>query len=56
MPAVGNISFISQSGAFCAAIIDLMRDQGFGFSQIISLGNQADTKRYHPLSRRHKPG
>jgi acetyltransferase len=42
MPAAGNISFISQSGAFCAAIIDLMRDQGFGFSHILSLGNQAD--------------
>lgn len=42
MPASGNIGFISQSGAFCAAMIDLMRDKGFGFSQIISLGNQAD--------------
>jgi len=42
MPAAGNISFISQSGAFCAAIIDLMRDQGFGFSHILSLGNQVD--------------
>jgi len=42
MPAKGNIGFISHSGAFCAAIIDWAREQGFGFSQIVSLGNQAD--------------
>ncbi|MBI5351365.1 MAG: acetate--CoA ligase family protein [Chloroflexi bacterium] len=42
MPAPGNISFISHSGAFAAAIIDWAREQGFGFSQIVSLGNQAD--------------
>ncbi|GAB4541661.1 MAG: acetate--CoA ligase [Anaerolineales bacterium] len=42
MPAQGNIGFISHSGAFCAAIIDWAREQGFGFSQIVSLGNQAD--------------
>lgn len=42
MPAQGGIGFISQSGAFCAAIIDWSRRQGFGFSQVVSLGNQAD--------------
>ncbi len=42
MPAQGGISFISHSGAFAAAIIDWAREQGFGFSQIVSLGNQAD--------------
>ncbi len=42
MPAVGGIGFISHSGAFCAAIIDWARQQGFGFSQLVSLGNQAD--------------
>jgi acetyltransferase len=42
MPAQGHIGFISQSGAFCAAIIDWSRREGFGFSQIVSLGNQAD--------------
>jgi len=42
MPAAGGISFISHSGAFCAAIIDWARGQGFGFSRIVSLGNQAD--------------
>lgn len=42
MPAKGNIGFISHSGAFAAAIVDWARGQGFGFSQIVSLGNQAD--------------
>ncbi|MBI1793894.1 MAG: acetate--CoA ligase family protein [Chloroflexi bacterium] len=42
MPAKGGIAFVSHSGAFCAAIIDWSRRQGFGFSQIVSLGNQAD--------------
>ena len=42
MPNAGGIGFISHSGAFCAAIIDWSRQQSFGFSQIVSLGNQAD--------------
>ncbi len=41
-PKPGNIAFISQSGAFCAAVIDWSRRQGFGFSRLASLGNQAD--------------
>ena len=42
MPTKGGIAFVSHSGAFAAAIIDWARRQGFGFSQIVSLGNQAD--------------
>jgi len=42
MPTQGGIGFISHSGAFAAAIIDWARGQGFGFSRIVSLGNQAD--------------
>ena len=42
MPAQGPIGFISHSGSFCAAIIDWSRNHGVGFSQLISLGNQAD--------------
>jgi acetyltransferase len=42
MPAQGHIGFISHSGAFAAAIVDWSRGQGFGFSRIVSLGNQAD--------------
>jgi hypothetical protein len=36
------VAFISQSGAICAAIVDWSIRQGFGFSRLISLGNQAD--------------
>lgn len=42
LPPRGHIGFISHSGAFCAAIVDWSRNHGFGFSQLISLGNQAD--------------
>ncbi|KAA0274465.1 MAG: CoA-binding protein [Chloroflexi bacterium] len=42
MPEQGGIGFISHSGAFAAAIVDWARGQGFGFSRIVSLGNQAD--------------
>lgn len=50
MPAKGGIGFISHSGAFCAAIIDWARGEGFGFSQIVSLGNQADVNETDMLS------
>jgi acetyltransferase len=50
MPAQGHIGFISQSGAFCAAIIDWSRREGFGFSQLISLGNQVDVNETDALS------
>jgi acetyltransferase len=42
LPAKGNLAFLSHSGAFCAAVIDWSRGQGFGFSRLVSLGNQAD--------------
>ena len=50
MPGPGHIGFISQSGAFCAAMIDWARAEAFGFSQIISLGNQADVNETDALS------
>ena len=42
MPNQGEIAFISQSGALGAAVIDWAREEGFGFSQVVSLGNQID--------------
>jgi acetyl coenzyme A synthetase (ADP forming)-like protein len=42
MPACGNISFISQSGALCTAVLDFAADRDFGFSKFISIGNKAD--------------
>ncbi len=41
MPLSGNISFISQSGALLAAVLDWSMDEGIGFAKIISLGNKA---------------
>jgi acetyltransferase len=42
MPKPGNISFISQSGALCTAVLDFAADREFGFSKFISIGNKAD--------------
>lgn len=42
MPAKGNISFFSQSGALCTAILDWAIKEGIGFSKFISLGNKMD--------------
>ena len=41
-PPIGEIAFLSHSGAICAAVIDWIRGQGGGLSHLISLGNQAD--------------
>ncbi len=42
MPKEGNISFITQSGALCTAVLDYARGEGIGFSKFISMGNKAD--------------
>ncbi len=39
---VANISLVSQSGAFAAAIADWTAELGLGISKIISLGNKSD--------------
>jgi acetyltransferase len=41
-PGVGTISFISQSGALCSAVLDRAVERGFGLSKMISIGNKAD--------------
>lgn len=40
-PSVGNVAFISQSGALCTAILDSATNMGIGFSKFISVGNKA---------------
>jgi len=40
-PAKGNIAFISQSGAFCTAVLDWAEEKQIGFSHFVSLGNKA---------------
>jgi len=41
-PPAGAISFFSQSGALCTAILDWAIGENVGFSKFISLGNKAD--------------
>jgi acetyltransferase len=41
-PAVGNIAFISQSGALGSAILNWALQNDVGFTSFISLGNEAD--------------
>ncbi len=43
MPKVGNIAFISQSGALCTSVLDYAEDLGIGFSKFLSIGNKAST-------------
>jgi acetyltransferase len=42
MPADGSIAFLSQSGALATAVIDWAKEQGIGFSHVVSLGNTLD--------------
>jgi len=41
-PGKGYISFISQSGAFAAAILDWAEMAGLGVSRVVSFGNKCD--------------
>ena len=41
-PGEGSIAFISQSGAFATAILDMACKDNIGFSKIISVGNKSD--------------
>ena len=38
----GAIGYFSQSGSLLAAIVDMARAKGIGFSKLISIGNKAD--------------
>lgn len=39
-PEKGNIAFISQSGAYCSALLDWAKQRGIGFSYFLSIGNK----------------
>ncbi len=41
-PEVGGIGFISQSGAFGTALIDMAATEGVGISKFVSIGNKID--------------
>ncbi len=42
MPQPGKMAFISQSGAICAAILDLSLKEGIGFRYFVSIGSMLD--------------
>ncbi|MCD8340378.1 MAG: acetate--CoA ligase family protein [Burkholderiales bacterium] len=42
LPERGTIGFVSQSGALGGGILNILKDLNIGFSQFISIGNQAD--------------
>ena len=54
MPEMGNISFISQSGALCTSVLDFAQSRGFGFSKFVSIGNKADVDELDLLRYYHK--
>jgi acetyltransferase len=42
IPESGDISIFSQSGALCAAMLDLAGERHLGIAKVISVGNKAD--------------
>ncbi len=48
-PNHGNIVFMSQSGAFCTAILDMAEEVGLGFKSFISTGNSLNLNENHIL-------
>ncbi|MFZ3049024.1 MAG: GNAT family N-acetyltransferase [Desulfatirhabdiaceae bacterium] len=42
MPDVGDLAFVSQSGAICSAILDLALKEHIGFSHFVSIGSMLD--------------
>lgn len=41
LPVKGDIAFVSQSGALGGGILNILKDLNVGFSQFVSIGNQA---------------
>ena len=48
-PRAGDVAFISQSGAIITTVVDWSLPEEFGFSSVISVGNQADLGFEHYL-------
>ncbi len=42
LPSPGQIGYFSQSGSILAAIVDMAKPIGIGFSKLVSIGNKAD--------------
>lgn len=48
-PKAGDVAFVSQSGAIITTVVDWSLPEEFGFSSVISVGNQADLGFEHYL-------
>jgi len=48
-PRAGDVAFVSQSGAVITTVVDWSLPEEFGFSSVISVGNQADLGFEHYL-------
>lgn len=48
-PRPGDVAFVSQSGAIITTVVDWSLPEEFGFSSVISVGNQADLGFEHYL-------
>ncbi|NLA38563.1 MAG: CoA-binding protein, partial [Methanomicrobiales archaeon] len=48
-PRAGGVAFVSQSGAVITTVVDWSLPEEFGFSSVISVGNQADLGFEHYL-------
>ena len=48
-PRAGDVAFVSQSGAIITTVVDWSLPEEFGFSSVISVGNQADLGFEHYL-------
>lgn len=42
MPPAGNVAVMSQSGALCSVLVDLVGQHKLGVSRVISMGNKGD--------------
>ncbi len=56
MPKPGTISFLSQSGALCTAILDWADAHDIGFARFLSIGNKADVNEIDLLEAWHADG
>jgi len=46
LPRSGDVSFLSQSGAFCTAVLDMALNRNLGFYNFCSIGNKSDLNEY----------
>lgn len=46
LPRSGDVAFLSQSGAFCTAVLDMALNRNLGFYNFCSIGNKSDLNEF----------